>query len=83
MRIPAVADGGAGFGDPVHTMRTVREFIRAGVAGIHIEDQLFPKRAHYHRARGQTTKRQEFVDKIRYAEIKRTRKCMQLVAIYR
>ena len=67
VQIPAVADGGAGFGDPLHTMRTVREFIRAGVAGIHIEDQLFPKRAHYHRARGQTTTRQEFVDKIRFA----------------
>ena len=47
--IPVVADGGAGFGEPLHTMRTVREFIRAGVAGIHIEDQLYPKRAHYHK----------------------------------
>ena len=55
VRFPAVADGDAGFGDPLHTMRTVREFIRAGVGGIHIEDQLFPKRAHYHRAKGQTT----------------------------
>jgi methylisocitrate lyase len=30
-------------------MRTVREFIRAGVSGIHIEDQLYPKRAQYHK----------------------------------
>ena len=29
--------------------RTVREFIDGGIAGIHIEDQLFPKRAHYHK----------------------------------
>jgi len=29
-------------------MRTVRECIRLGIAGVHIEDQLFPKRAHYH-----------------------------------
>jgi len=49
VKIPAVADGGAGFGEPLHTMRTVREFLRTGVSGIHIEDQLYPKRAHYHK----------------------------------
>jgi len=30
-------------------MHTVRDFINVGVAGIHMEDQLFPKRAHYHK----------------------------------
>src|SRR6266481_9687926 len=43
VKIPVLADAGAGFGEPLHTMRTVREFFNAGVAGIHIEDQLFPK----------------------------------------
>jgi methylisocitrate lyase len=47
--IPVLADAGAGFGEPLHTMRAVREFIHAGIAGVHIEDQLFPKRAHYHK----------------------------------
>ena len=47
--IPLIADAGAGFGDALHTMRTVREFMRNGIAGIHIEDQLYPKRAHYHK----------------------------------
>jgi 2-methylisocitrate lyase-like PEP mutase family enzyme len=65
--IPAVADGGAGFGEPLHTMRTVREFIRAGVAGIHIEDQLYPKRAHYHKYVAHAVPRGEFVDKIKFA----------------
>ena len=65
--IPAVADGGAGFGEPLHTMRTVREFIRAGVAGIHIEDQLYPKRAHYHKYVAHAVPREEFRDKIRFA----------------
>jgi 2-methylisocitrate lyase-like PEP mutase family enzyme len=46
--IPVIMDAGAGWGEPLHTMRTVRECIRAGIAGIHIEDQLYPKRAHYH-----------------------------------
>src|SRR6266571_1180266 len=65
--IPVVADGGAGFGEPLHTMRTVREFIRAGVAGIHIEDQLYPKRAHYHKYVAHAIPREEFADKIKFA----------------
>ena len=36
IEIPLVVDGGAGFGEPLHTMRTVRECIRAGIAGAHI-----------------------------------------------
>ena len=65
--IPVVADGGAGFGEPLHAMRAVREFIQAGVAGIHIEDQLFPKRAHYHKYVAHVISRKEFADKIRLA----------------
>ena len=67
VKIPTIADGGAGFGEPLHTMRTVREFIRAGVAGIHIEDQLYPKRAHYHKYVAHAIPRDEFVDKIKFA----------------
>jgi 2-methylisocitrate lyase-like PEP mutase family enzyme len=65
--IPALADAGAGFGEPLHTMRAVREFIHAGVAGVHIEDQLFPKRAHYHKYVAHVIPRKEFADKIRLA----------------
>ena len=43
--LPAICDGGAGYGDPVHTMRSVRAYEDAGLAGMHIEDQVFPKRA--------------------------------------
>jgi len=38
VNIPVVMDAGAGWGEPLHTMRTVRECIRAGIAGVHIED---------------------------------------------
>ena len=48
VNIPLIVDADAGFGDVMHTMRTVRDFEQAGVAGIHIEDQVFPKRARYH-----------------------------------
>lgn len=46
---PLVVDGDGGFGEPMHTMRAVKELIWGGVSGVHIEDQQFPKRAHYHR----------------------------------
>ena len=65
--VPLIADAGAGFGEPLHTMRTVREFIAAGVAGIHIEDQLYPKRAHYHTYVVHAVPLAEFVSKIKFA----------------
>src|SRR6202047_1716474 len=65
--VPLVADAGAGFGEPLHTMRTVREFAGAGGGGIHIEDQLYPKRAHYHAYQVHAIPRDEFVAKIKYA----------------
>jgi methylisocitrate lyase len=47
--IPLLVDAGAGWGEPLHVTRTVRVLERAGAGAIHIEDQWFPKRAHYHR----------------------------------
>ena len=67
INIPLVVDAGAGWGDALHTMRTVREFIRAGVAGVHIEDALYPKRAHYHTYVVHGIPTEEFVEKIEYA----------------
>ena len=69
--VPLVADAGAGFGEPLHTMRTVREFASAGVAGIHIEDQLYPKRAHYHAYQVHAIPIADFVAKIKYACLQR------------
>jgi 2-methylisocitrate lyase-like PEP mutase family enzyme len=42
--IPVVADGDTGHGDLQNVVRTVREFERAGAAGILVEDQVTPKR---------------------------------------
>jgi len=81
--VPLIADAGAGFGEPLHTMRTVREFAAAGVAGIHIEDQLFPKRAHYHRYVAHAVPLPEFVDKIRWACRERDRTDPDFVIIAR
>lgn len=42
--IPVVADADTGYGGPSNIHRTVREYIQAGVAAIHLEDQVAPKR---------------------------------------
>jgi len=42
--IPALADADTGYGPPLAVMRTVSEFERAGLAGIHLEDQEDPKK---------------------------------------
>ena len=81
--IPLVVDGGAGFGEPLHTMRTVREFIRAGIAGTHIEDQLYPKRAHYHKYVAHSVPRKAFADKIRFACRQRDKSDAHFVIIAR
>lgn len=44
IKIPIIADADTGYGNAVNLVRTVREFERAGVAAIHIEDQVTPKR---------------------------------------
>lgn len=43
-RLPIIADADTGFGESEMVRRTVNEYARAGAAGLHIEDQVFPKR---------------------------------------
>jgi 2-methylisocitrate lyase-like PEP mutase family enzyme len=42
--VPVIADADNGYGNAINVMRTVREYVGAGVAGIHLEDQVAPKR---------------------------------------
>lgn len=44
VRIPVIADADTGYGNAINLVRTVREYERVGVAAIHIEDQITPKR---------------------------------------
>ena len=44
VKLPIIADADTGYGNAVNLVRTVREFERIGVAAIHIEDQITPKR---------------------------------------
>jgi len=42
--LPVIADADTGYGNELNVVRTVREYARHGVAAIHIEDQVFPKK---------------------------------------
>lgn len=63
-QLPLVADADTGYGGPVNVQRTVRAYERAGVAGIHIEDQQWPKRCG-HLAGKSLIPAEEMVAKIR------------------
>lgn len=42
--VPLIADADTGYGNPLNVIRTVREYEQAGVAALHIEDQINPKK---------------------------------------
>lgn len=44
VNVPVVADGDTGYGNALNVRRTIQEYERAGVAAIHLEDQIMPKR---------------------------------------
>ncbi|MGH7274154.1 MAG: isocitrate lyase/phosphoenolpyruvate mutase family protein [Nitrospiria bacterium] len=46
--IPVIADCDTGYGNAINVMRTVEEYEQAGIAGISIEDNIFPKRCSFY-----------------------------------
>ena len=64
--IPLIADADTGYGNELNVTRTVREYEARGVAAIHIEDQVAPKRCG-HLDGKEVISRAEFVSKIRAA----------------
>ncbi len=66
VNIPVIADADTGFGEAINVYRTVQEYEREGVAGIHIEDQVFPKRCG-HVGGKQVIPAEEMVQKVRAA----------------
>jgi methylisocitrate lyase len=66
-RLPLIVDAGAGWGEPLHVIRTVRDLESAGAAALHMEDQIFPKRAHYHKGTEHVIPAEAMVAKLRAA----------------
>ncbi|MCD2513164.1 isocitrate lyase/PEP mutase family protein [Comamonas endophytica] len=64
--IPVIADADTGYGGPLNVMRTVREFEKAGVSAIQIEDQDWPKKCGHEPGR-RVVETQVMVDRIRAA----------------
>src|ERR671935_986031 len=64
--VPVIADADTGYGNPINVVRTVHEYERAGVAAIHIEDQLAPKKCGHLEGK-QLIPCEEMVQKLRSA----------------
>jgi 2-methylisocitrate lyase-like PEP mutase family enzyme len=64
--VPLIADSDNGYGNAINVIRTVKEYIQTGAAGIHIEDQIMPKRCG-HVAGRQVIPIDEAIGKVRAA----------------
>ena len=71
VEIPVICDSDTGYGNALNVQRTVREYESAGVAGIHIEDQVFPKKCGFFEGK-QVIPMEEHVQKIKAALDART-----------
>jgi 2,3-dimethylmalate lyase len=77
--IPLIADADTGYGGALNVYRTVREYEKAGVAALHIEDQVFPKRCGHLEGK-QVVPTEEMVIKLRAAVEARTDEDLVLIA---
>ncbi len=64
--VPVIADADTGYGNPLNVIRTVQEYEAAGVAAIHIEDQVAPKKCGHMEGK-QVIPAAEMVEKLRAA----------------
>ena len=64
--LPVISDADTGFGESLNVMRTVIEMERAGLAGIHLEDQVSPKRCGHLDGKS-VIAREDMVQKVRAA----------------
>ncbi len=78
-KLPVIADADTGYGNALNVFRTVREFERLGVAALHLEDQVSPKKCgHY--AGKELISADEMVGKLRAAQDARTDPDVVLIA---
>ena len=77
--VPLIADADTGYGAPMNVARTVREYEKAGVAALHLEDQAFPKRCG-HLPDKELVGADEFADKLDAALQARTDEDLVIIA---
>ncbi|TQL91094.1 isocitrate lyase/PEP mutase family protein [Pseudonocardia kunmingensis] len=79
VEIPLIADADTGYGNALNVVRTVQSYERAGVAGLHLEDQVTPKRCG-HMSGKAVIDRAEMTGKIRAAVAARADPDLVLIA---
>src|SRR5580698_7710420 len=79
IKLPVIADADTGYGNELNAIRTVREYEKRGVAGIHIEDQGFPKKCG-HLENKTIVPLEDYVAKIRAAASARQDRDFVLIA---
>jgi 2-methylisocitrate lyase-like PEP mutase family enzyme len=79
VQLPVIADADTGYGNAINVVRTVQEFEQAGVAAIHLEDQVAPKRCGHLEGK-QIVQLGEMLSKIRAAVAARTVPELVLIA---
>ncbi len=77
--LPVLADADTGYGNPINVVRTVQEYERSGVAGLHLEDQVLPKKCGHMDGKA-VVATEEMEAKIRAAVDARTNPDLVLVA---
>ena len=77
--LPLISDSDTGYGYELNVFRTVQEFERTGVAAIHIEDQVFPKKCG-HLDDKELVSREDYIAKIRAASAARKSKDFCIIA---
>ena len=80
VEIPVIADADTGYGNALNVIRTVREYEKAGAAGLHLEDQVAPKKCGHYEGK-EVVSKEEMVGKIKAAVD--TRRDTDLVIIAR
>lgn len=79
VRIPTIADADNGYGNELSTTRTVREYESRGVAALHLEDQVSPKRCGQLKGK-EVISKEEYLSKIRAALAARQDKDLVIIA---
>src|SRR5438067_10251105 len=77
--VPVIADADTGYGNAINVIRTVQEYEEAGVAALHLEDQVAPKRCG-HMDDKQVVPVDEMVSKIRAAVAARRSSDLVIIA---
>src|SRR5579883_729473 len=77
--VPVIADADTGYGEVLNVARAVEEFEHAGLAGIHIEDQVAPKRCGHLEGK-QVISTSDMAAKIRAADRTRSDNSFYLIA---